>query len=240
MQNIWSSEYTLRANDFDKYDRILPSSVLSIFQDAAGRHGEQIGVGFKEMLERNYLWVVVRIKFEIKKAPKRYSKINIKTWPFEPKRFSYRREYLITDESGETLIIGSSEWVIIDSVKRSLVSAPNLYNINGEYYEEMMLDKKIAKVPDFEAAGEPYVVTPSFTELDLNNHVNNTKYANYVLDAINPQSSNLLKEFQIDYRKEVLEGTKLYIQHSKQDKTVFTKGQNDDGDIMFACKLEYI
>ena len=104
MQNIWSKDYTLRANDFDKYDRILPSSVLSLFQDAAGQHGEEIGVGFKEMLERNYLWVVVRLKFKILKAPKRYSKVTIKTWPFEPKRFSYRREYLITDENGEKLM----------------------------------------------------------------------------------------------------------------------------------------
>ena len=237
MQNIWNSEYTLRANDFDKYDRILPSSVLSIFQDAAGRHGEQIGVGFKEMLERNYLWVVVRVKFEIKKAPKRYSKVNIKTWPFEPKRFSYRREYLITDESGETLIIGSSEWVIIDSVKRSLVSAPNLYGITDGYYEEMLLDKKIGKIPDFEATGEPYVVTPGFTELDLNNHVNNTKYANYVLDAIRPGDNDILKTFQIDYRKEVLEGEPLEVFYIREEGGILAKGLNIDGDTMFACKL---
>ncbi len=237
MQNIWSSEYTLRANDFDKYDRILPSSVLSIFQDAAGRHGEQIGVGFTKMLEHNYLWVIVRVKFKIVKQPKRYQKVNIKTWPFEPKRFSYRREYLITDESGETLIIGSSEWVIIDSVKRNLVSAPNLYNINGEYYEEMMLDKKIAKVPDFEATGEPYVVTPSFTELDLNNHVNNTKYANYVLDAVSPNEDDILKTFQIDYRKEVLEGEPLQVFYTRQDGGILAKGLNKNDDIMFACKL---
>lgn len=237
MQNIWNSEYTLRANDFDKYDRILPSSVLSIFQDAAGRHGEQIGVGFKEMLERNYLWVVVRVKFEIKKAPKRYSKVNIKTWPFEPKRFSYRREYLITDESGETLIIGSSEWVIIDSVKRSLVSAPNLYGITDGYYEEMLLDKKIGKVPDFEAIGTPHIVTPSFCELDLNNHVNNTKYANYVLDAIRPGDNDILKTFQIDYRKEVLEGEPLEVFYTREEGGILAKGLNKDGDTMFACKL---
>ncbi len=238
MQNTWSKDYTLRANDFDKYDRILPSSVLSIFQDAAGQHGEQIGVGFKEMLERNYLWVIVRVKFEIVKAPKRYHKVNIKTWPFEPKRFSYRREYLITDENGEKLIIGSSEWVIIDSVKRSLVSAPNLYSIKDGFYEEMLLDKKIAKVPDFEAVGTPYTVTPAFTELDLNNHVNNTKYANYVLDAISPSESDVLKTFQIDYRKEVLQGAPLEIFYTRQEDCILAKGLNSDGDIMFACKLE--
>jgi acyl-ACP thioesterase len=238
MQNIWSNDYTLRANDFDKYDRILPSSVLSIFQDAAGRHGEEIGVGFKEMIERNYLWVIVRVKFEIVKQPKRYQKVNIKTWPFEPKRFSYRREYLITDESGESLIKGTSEWVIIDSVKRSLVSAPNLYSITDGYYEEMMLDKKIAKVPDFEATGAPHEVTPAFTELDLNNHVNNTKYANYVLDAISPNEDDILKTFQIDYRKEVMEGEPLEVFYTRQDGGILAKGLNKNGDTMFACKLE--
>ena len=238
MQNIWSKDYTLRANDFDKYDRILPSSVLSLFQDAAGQHGEQIGVGFHEMLEKNYLWVVVRLKFKILKAPKRYSKVTIKTWPFEPKRFSYRREYLITDENGEKLIIGSSEWVIIDSNKRSLVSAPDLYKIDGDYYEEMLLDKKISKVPDFEIDGTPYTVTPGFTELDLNNHVNNTKYANYVLDAISPAESDTIKTFQIDYRKEVLEGEPLEIFSTRQEGCILAKGLNKDGDVMFACKLD--
>lgn len=238
MQNIWSKDYTLRANDFDKYDRLLPSSVLSLFQDAAGQHGEQIGVGFHEMLEKNYLWVVVRLKYGILKAPKRYSKVTIKTWPFEPKRFSYRREYLITDESGEKLIIGSSEWVIIDSNKRSLVSAPDLYKIDGVYYEEMLLDKKMGKVPDFGAVGTPYTVTPGFTELDLNNHVNNTKYANYVLDAISPTESDTIKTFQIDYRKEVLEGEPLEIFSTRQDGSILAKGLNKDGDIMFACKLD--
>lgn len=238
MQNIWSKDYTLRANDFDKYDRILPSSVLSLFQDAAGQHGEEIGVGFHEMLEKNYLWVVVRLKFGILKAPKRYSKVTIKTWPFEPKRFSYRREYLITDENGKKLIIGSSEWVIIDSNKRSLVSAPDLYKIDGDYYEEMLLDKKMGKVPDFEAVGTPYTVTPGFTELDLNNHVNNTKYANYVLDAISPAESDTIKTFQIDYRKEVLEGEPLEIFSTRQDGFILAKGLNKDGDVMVACKLD--
>ena len=238
MQNTWSKEYTLRANDFDKYDRILPSSVLSIFQDAAGQHGEQIGVGFKEMLERNYLWVIVKIKFEVKIAPKRYQKVIIKTWPLEPKRFSYKREYKICDTDGNVLIIGSSDWVVINSEQRNLVSAPNLYSLKGGFCEETVFERKIGKVPDFEVGTPPYTVIPGFTELDLNNHVNNTKYANYVLDAISPSESDVLKTFQIDYRKEVLQGAPLEIYHTRQEDGILAKGLNQDGDIMFACKLE--
>ena len=52
MKNRWSKEYTLRAGDFDKYDRIMPSAVLDLFQDAAGQHAEEIGVGFADMIAR--------------------------------------------------------------------------------------------------------------------------------------------------------------------------------------------
>ena len=65
MKNRWSKEYTLRAGDFDKYDRIMPSAVLDLFQDAAGQHAIEIGVGFDEMIKRSYLWVLTKIKFKI-------------------------------------------------------------------------------------------------------------------------------------------------------------------------------
>ena len=66
MENrLWQNEYRLRASDFDKYNRIRLSSVLDLFQDAAGQHADLLGVGFERMLERHYLWVLVRIKLQI-------------------------------------------------------------------------------------------------------------------------------------------------------------------------------
>ncbi len=240
MNRLWQKEYFLRASDFDKFGRIKPSSVLDLFQDAAGQHAEEIGVGFEAMLERSYLWVLTRVKFKILSNPHSYQKVIVKTWPLEPNRITYRREYSIENENGELLIGGSSEWVVIHSKKRRFVSANDLYPFTDGFYTEIMCEEKLGKIPDFQTEAEPYVINSKFSEVDINNHVNNTKYANYVLDAINPSKPDVLKEFQIDYRKEVLEGTKLNIYHTKQDKTVLAKGQNAEGDVMFACKLEYI
>ena len=239
MNRLWQKEYFLRASDFDKFGRIKPSSVLDLFQDAAGQHAEELGVGFEAMLERSYLWVLTRVKFKIYSETKSYQKVIIKTWPLEPSRITYRREYSIENENGELLIGGSSEWVVIHSEKRRFVSANDLYPLTDGFHTEIMCEEKLGKIPDFQTTAEPYVINSRFSELDINNHVNNTKYANYVLDAINPQKTDRLKEFQIDYRKEVLEGAKLNIYHSKQGEIILAKGQNDDDDIMFACKLEY-
>ena len=237
MEKLWKKEYTLRAGDFDKFDRINPSAVLDLFQDAAGQHAEELGVGFKDMYERSYLWVLTRVKFQIISTPSRYQKVVVKTWPHEPNRLNYKRDYCIEDLNGNRLIIGSSEWVIMHSEKRRLISDPDLYNVKGGFHDETMFEGKLGKVHDFESVGEPYVVNAGFCELDVNNHVNNTKYANFVLDAINPTKDFELESFQIDYRKEVKQGTQLNIYYSQQDKTISAKGQNNDGDIMFACLI---
>jgi len=83
-----------------------------------------------------------------------------------------------------------------------------------------------------------YTVNAGFSDLDTNDHVNNTKYANFVMDAINPKENEILKVFQIDYRKEVMQGTTLNIHTLKAKNGILAKGTNTQGDIMFACKIE--
>ena len=238
MRKLWQKEYTLRAGDFDKFDRIKPSAVLDLFQDAAGQHAEEIGVGFDDMMAREYLWVLTRVKFKILSAPRRYHTVTVKTWPLAPNRLNYRREYCIEDENGQKFIIGSSEWVIIDSKERKFISDPDLYSFSDGFHDEVMFEGKLSKVRDFETAGAAYTVNIGFSELDVNGHVNNTKYANYVIDAINPKKDDVLESFQIDYRKEVMQDTQLNICSVADGNVISTKGLNPDGDVMFACKIE--
>ena len=239
MKNLWQKEYTLRAGDFDKFNHIKPSAVLDLFQDAAGQHAEEIGVGFNDMILRQYIWVLTRVKFEIVSTLNRYQTVVIKTWPLQPNRLNYRREYCIEDENGNLLVKGSSEWVVLHSVERKLLSVPDLYSFTDGFHNEVMFAEKAKKVKNFESSGEPYIVNAGFSDFDINNHVNNTKYANYIMDAINPNNKDIIKSFQIDYRKEIMLGTQLNIYLDKADDGIFAKGQNDDGDIMFACMIQF-
>ena len=239
MRNIWEKSYSLRAGDFDKYDRIKPSSVLDLFQDAAGQHAEEIGVGFESMISRSLLWVLIKVKYRVFSQPHRYQNVKVVTWPLEPNRIIYRREFRVQDENNNILIIGSSEWVVINSKERRLVSAPDLYSFAGGFHSEHMFDDNLGRVRSFEATETPYTVNAGFCELDVNGHVNNTKYANYVLDAVSPSENEIIDCLQIDYHKEVLQGTQLNIFHSKTNNTVMAKGENQDGDLMFSCKIDF-
>ena len=239
MTSIWKRKYILRTSDFDKFNRIKPSAVLELFQDAAGLHAEELGVGFDSMSGSSQLWVLTRTKFKIITDPENHQTVTVKTWPLKPGRLVHRRECRIEDENGNPIIVGSSEWVVINSESRRPISAPELYSLGGDFCEDMMCEEKLTKVPDFEETTSAHAVNAGFSEIDTNNHVNNTKYANFVLDAISPSSEDVLKSIQIDYRKEVLEGTQLNIYYKKEDGVVLAKGLNNSEETMFACKLEY-
>lgn len=239
MNPIWKREYMLRTSDFDKFNRINPSAILELFQDAAGLHAEELGVGFDSMSESSQLWVLTRTKFRIVSGPKNHQTVIVKTWPLRPGRLVHRRECCIEDESGAPLIVGSSEWVVINSESRRPVLPAELYSLNDDFCADIMCEEKLTKVPDFEETESAHIVNAGFSEIDTNNHVNNTKYANFVLDAISPSENDILVSLQLDYRKEVLEDTQLNIYYKKECGEILAKGLNNSGETMFACKLEY-
>lgn len=236
MLNKIKREYYLRSADFDGERRLHPSAVLDIFQDIAGVHAEHLGIGFERLYDRGLLWVLVRTKYEQYRSLPRFCRVTAESWPLPPKSAGFTREYLITDSEGNTVIKGTSDWVVIDAGERKLVSAKDMYPLT-EFCLDKNFEGRTHKLHDFE--GEySHTVTPRFSDTDLNGHVNNTKYLNYVLDCgVLPRESEFFS-VQIDYRHEIMEGEEVAIYAAVEGKEHFYKGTAPDGTVYFNCKIE--
>ena len=234
----FSKNYYLRALDFDMDSRIFPRAVLEIFQDIAGAHAETDGFGLNDLKSRNLFWIIVRTKFIIEKQPLKYTEVKVKTWPLEPKGYFFRRDYTIEDQSGDILIRGSSDWMILNSETRSLTAAKDIYPEDTAYKTDLAIDEKLKKLRDFKGDTTQYTVTPAFCDVDVNGHVNNTKYADFVINAINPEGKEI-ESFQIDYLKEVLKGEPLKILTGFEENKAFSKGVNDQEEKMFNCEIVF-
>ena len=81
-------------------------------------------------------------------------------------------------------------------------------------------------------------IQPNYTDIDLNGHVNNARYPNYVIDALNPESELKIKSLQIDYRHEVFPHVPITMQTLVEDDRVLSRGLNEEGAIAFACAIE--
>ncbi len=230
-------DYYLRISDFDRYGRLKASSALDIFQDIAASHANELGIGFDEMSANEALWVLSKVKFEMIKQPSSYETVHVKTWPLQPDKLVFTREYLITDASGDILVKGTSEWVVINSKTRKLAMAADFFPIKEGFLTEKLFEGKIKKVTDFTPDNEAYKVRTAFSDCDINGHVNNIKYANYVMDALELSKDKHIKAFQIDYSQEVVSGTDLHIYTDINGNEIIAKGVGDDNKKKFACHI---
>lgn len=237
MNNTFEIKSKLRASDFDKYGKILPSAILDLFQTVAGQHASEMGIGFSDMFKRGYFWVLVRVKFQILKMPRMYEDVSVKTWPLAPGRVSFERDYSIKNEAGEVLVLGTSEWAFIGTENRRLVPVRDIYP-NIEYVTERSFTDKLLKVKPFEPDNEGYEIHTGFSDIDLNGHVNNTKYANFVLDAIDPSNNDDIDVIQIDYKKELLEGANIKVHLLREEDHIKATGRGDNGETYFNCDIK--
>ena len=228
--------YELRAADFDRYDRIHPSSVLSLFQDVAGIHANALGIGYNALMAQKTIWVLTKVRYRMVGTPRRYETVRVRTWPLPPARVNFRREYVMETPEGEVLIQGTSEWVVVHSEKRRVLPATDLYP-GDDYCTDTYFEGRLAKVPLFEAEGEGREVVPGFTQLDINGHINNTCYADFVMDALSPAADTAVTGLQIDYHRELLSGQEVRLHLQRQGGTVLCRGICGE-ECMFSCRVE--
>jgi len=238
MQNTYQREYLLRTSDFDEKVHLQPFSVLDLFQCVAGGHAEELGIGFKAMLEQNLLWVVTREKYVVEKQPPMHSAVRVRTWPLKPGSIGFQREYIIETLQGETLVRGSSEWMIIDSRDRKLQSVKDVYPVFEEgHCTDRALDGRLRRIRNFEGETGEYII-PGRSCLDMNGHVNNAKYANFVIDSVAMGESESIASLQMDFHKEVMAGEKLRVDSLREDNVILAKGVGEDGEVRFFCRIE--
>jgi len=221
----YQTEITLYNSYFDVNNNLSAKSILNIFQDVASIHAEDIGVGYLTMLKQNLYWVLSRVKFDIIKMPELNEKVIVETWPLKKGIIDFDRDYLIKNQNGETLIKGTSKWCVIDTKERKLQRTENV-NYIGEYYTNVNYTEKNGKIilPDCEIA-PVFNHTVAFCDLDHNNHMNNTNYANLVLNAV---ENKIFTHFEINYIKECILNDNINISTIRENEKEYVVGKNND------------
>lgn len=238
MNSFYTKEYTLRTNDFDMNNRIHLSAILDLFQTAAGEHAVLLGVGYDNLIKLNLIWVLTKVKLEILKQPEKSSSVIVKTWPLTPGRVTYLREYIVSDKNGNILIKGSSEWVTVNAEERKISPAGNLYNLDN-YLTDKCFDEKLRKVHSFEEEDCGMEFLPCYSDIDINRHLNNTKYANYIMTALNLPDKSDIFGFQIDYHVEVKPNESFTVFTKSEENKYTVMGKRKDGTLIFTAEIKY-
>ena len=199
---------------FDLNNRLSAKSILNIFQDVASVHGEELGVGYKTMLAKNLYWVLSRIKFDIVKMPEINQVVVVETWPHVKGKIDFDRDFNILSENGELLVKGTSKWCVIDTKSRKLQRSDNV-NYVGKYCLDENYPEKFGKIVlTAKEQKLSFVYRVRFSDLDHNGHMNNTNYANLILNAV---QNKTFTHFEINFLNECLQDDEIYISVTEDD-----------------------
>ena len=184
----------------------LPDVILLSLQ-VSGMQSIELGVSDKTILEDyNLVWIITEYDIEVARLPRFAEEITIETEALSYNRLFCYRRFTIYDETGQELIHMMATFVLMDRDSRKVHAVEP--EIVAPYQSDF--DKKLIRGPKYESLDEPiskdYHVR--FYDLDMNGHVNNSKYLDWIFEAMGADflTQYIPKKINLKYVKEVRPG----------------------------------
>ena len=238
----YTQTFHLSDSHVDCFGRLKPSVLMQCIQEVASIHGSALGADYETLASKNLFWAILRTRVQVTRLPLSGENITLKTWPMPTTRVAYPRSIIGYDESGEEIFRAITLWVMMERTTRAMV-LPGKSGIAVQgHLEGNELAAPGSLVPrPMENQSSRRV---SFTDLDMNGHMNNTRYFDWIYDLL-PASFHRerdVKEFTICYLAEALEGQTLDMSWEVTEEGMQVEStRKDDGDgqthRVFAAKL---
>ena len=209
MKPIYRKTFTLSDMEVDCFGRLKLSTLLYLAQEVAGNHSELLGAGYNTLAHKGIFWAVTRHRVQITRLPVRGETVTVETWPMPTTRVAYPRSMVAYDAQGKELFRLISLWVLMDANTRAMVLPGKSDVIVEGLLTGSELDVPRSLAP--RGMTDTALRTVTYSCLDRNGHMNNTKYLEWI-DDLMPSDfhrEHTLKEMTICYLAESWEGQKL-------------------------------
>ncbi len=242
-QQVWVEKYKIASYLVNIQGRAGLYAILNLIQDVGWLHAVHLEV----KLPKNLGWVFTRQKLIMHEWPAWNETVILKTWLRPPASDSFLfRDYeiLIGEKKiGEC----TSTFAVMDMSTRKLAPQdwaqfPTIWNTDHQSHqaaEKIQAAEEVEELAQFQVRN---------SDIDLNQHVNNTKYAQWILDSIPIdiiKNSGRLHSYEVNFLAETKSGDQVNVQKSKHDMvegdlsvTQFQGLRAKDNKLVFTAKLK--
>ena len=245
----YEKKLLIRSEQVDMTRRLRMSELFRLLEEVSIAHTEELGCTRRETLDRGLLWIITRQIAEIDEMPVYDDEITVRGWQGDMMHVFFPRFYEI-ERDGRVLIRARALWSLIDQETRDIIM-PEDYGIElpgRPGSDDMMLPAIV--IP--ESAGEPAASIPlvtSFSQMDINGHMNNTSYFDMIDDAVwadvskcagpsgDPESASdpvsaadimpVPKTLYINYMSEIKAGEHITLNEYKNAGTLWFEGAGE-------------
>jgi len=245
MNPIWETAVKIRAFDVDANNRLKVSTIFDYFQDAASNDAERRNFGYEVFIPMGLFWVLSWMKIECIDFPKFSDEVKIQTWGKKHYKLYSIRDYLLVNSDSKIICKGTSAWLLLDSKTLRPKILPELFpDIKMFESKDALTDlpKKLIPSRDNEII---YSSQIRYSDLDLNQHANNAKYIELMLDCydVDFHKNHTLKTLTISFNSETKYGDNIQLRKGievSNSLTHFIEAKNLKSEkIVFQASLEW-
>jgi len=215
------------------------TELCNILQLTAGYHAELGGINFTDMQLHDQAWVLSRMRVEIEDLPKWGDTITVTTWIYDLQGSRSIRAFEV--HVGEQKAIGSvTYWAVFNTKlrKAEALALPHEHVIKYpdrkatmESFNKVNLNREAVVHSDRKVV---------LSDVDIVNHVNNVKYLEWCLDAVDPKLilRSQLQSFDMNFMRELKLTDDVQLYTGTEDKQTFFS-INKDEKPCFALELNW-
>ena len=212
--------FKIRSNEVHADGKLSIPALGNFLQETAGNSAQQLGFSIEHLLKNNVTWVLSRLKIEMTKLPLWRQAIEVETWPSGYDRMIATRDFRIWSPKKECIGKATSVWMLIDLTTRRPVNVePFLTNYAKEHPDRSLIIERDDKIDHLKNKEHTVKFNVRYGDLDLNNHVNNVHFMEWILEAVPSEvrEQKTLQSIDIQFRAECFYGDRIHSHCEQSD-----------------------
>ena len=217
-------------------------SLFRYFQEAAWSHAERLGLGYTHLRKRNHAWVLSRMTVAAESYPEWGQPVVVRTWPRGSNGLLALRDFELADRAGRRLAGATSGWIVLDLASRRPQRIEPILGSIRVFPERRAAGGDAEKLA---LAGEPSQSVCSavkYSDLDLNDHVDNTTYVRWLLDSypVDFHRAHQVRRLALNFLAEVGPNDSIVLGTREVEPLRFRHDIRRQGDGAEACRAEAV
>ena len=239
---VWKEQRKIESFEVDVRGRLKAHMLAAYLLNCAWDHAHHAGVGYEDLSSQSLMWVLSKIQMSFVSLPKWRDQIVIETWGKRIERFYALRDFAVSTAQGGKICSATSSWMILDRTSyrpQRLEQFMKNFPWNPERNEIETNLKKVAEAVNEKTYGEILV---SFSDIDVNNHVNAMRYLQWMLDSYPFQAltERELKYVEMNFIAEAVLGDRVSVlKESRSHEDLCCLRRSSDRQELCRAKIQW-
>ncbi|BDG07349.1 acyl-[acyl-carrier-protein] thioesterase [Anaeromyxobacter paludicola] len=177
--------FPVHSYEVDAFGELTAPSLAGYLQEIAGNHASALGWSLPELMRQGLTWVLARQRVEVAASIRAGDVLEVTTWPSGLDRLAALRDFRVRRQrDGLEVARAVSQWFVLDLETRRPVRPERVVTEVPADLPPHVFAPPPARLPALEGGHEEKRFRTRFSDIDVNQHVNNLSYVAWALESV--------------------------------------------------------